>query len=134
MHLPDDVLAVLPARFTDSTAWQVALHVALPRVCPVILFRQITGKHKQQGGGWMHGMPKGACDLGGWARGGLGVQIEAKLGTGRLEPAQKVWRRTCATWGAVHLTAHANHEEPAADQVLRVAVALNAALAERGVR
>jgi len=133
IQLPDDVLAELPEHFTDPSEWQGALHLGLPRVCPVQLFRQITGKHKQQGGGWMRGMPKGAADLGGWARGGLTVQIEAKLGTGRLEPLQRRWRTQCAAWGVVHLVAHANHEDPPAEQVLRVAVALNAALAARGV-
>jgi hypothetical protein len=133
LALPDDVLRILPATLTDPTAWQEALRAGLPRVCPVILFRQITGAHKQEGGGWMRGMPKGAADLGGFARGGLSVQIEAKLGSGRPSAEQKRWRAVCQSWGAVHLFAHANATDPTAAQVLRVAAALNAALAARGV-
>ncbi len=131
--LPDDVVRILPATLTDPTAWQEALRACLPRVCPVILYRQITGTHKQEGGGWMRGMPKGAADLGGFARGGLGVQIEAKLGTGRPSPDQKRWRTVCRSWSVVHLFAHANTTDPTVDQVLRVAAELNDALAARGV-
>ena len=133
LTLPDDVVRILPTTLIDPTAWQEALRAGLPRVCPVILFRQITGTHKQEGGGWMRGMPKGAADLGGWARGGLGVQIEAKLGGGRPSADQRRWRKVSGTWGAVHLFAHANTTDPTVDQVLRVAVALNAALRARGV-
>lgn len=133
MQLPPDVLQKLPARLEDPTAWQAALHLALPRLCPVWFGRQITGKKKVERGGWMQGMPAGAADLTGFARGGLRIELEAKLGSGRLEPDQKRWRKVCQSWGVLHLVAHANHEEATVDQVLRVAVALNAALAARGV-
>lgn len=132
--LPPDVLRILPATLNDPSAWVESLRVGLPRVCPVILYRQITGTHKQEHGGWLHGMPKGAADLGGFARGGLAVQIEAKLGSGRPEPKQKRWRTVCGDWQVVHLFAHATTTDPTVDQVLRVAEVLNVALAARGVR
>lgn len=130
--LPPDVLRSLPERLTDPTAWQNALRLALPRLCPIWLGRQIPGAHEAKGG-WLHGMPKGAADLTGMARGGLRVEIEAKLGSGRLEPDQKRWRKLCQSWGALHLVATANLTDRTVDQVLRFAAELNAALAARGI-
>lgn len=133
MVIPEDVLKELPARFAGETPFQDALKLAVPRLLPVWLGRQIPGLHQQTGGGWMQGMPKGAADLTGMVRGGLRIEIEVKFADGKLSPAQKRWRTVCRSWGVLHLEAHADGSRPAGVEVLAFAQQLRTALLARGV-
>ena len=128
MVIPDDVLRALPSRVKNETEWQSAIRLALPRLCPMLLVRQIPGDHKEEGGGWLHGAPVGAADLGGWLEGGRAVQIECKFGRGKLSREQRRWQQTCFAWGVVHVVATGNAAESTVVQVVRVAEMVRAAV------
>ena len=130
--IPDDVRAALPERFETEQQFQNALRLALPRMLPVMLFRQVPGKHKQAEGAWMQGAPVGAADLTGWARGGLRVEIECKL-AGRLTSRQARWRDACAEWGVAHLVAVASPLCDATTSVNVTAANLRDLLRRKGV-
>ena len=80
MPVPPDVLRALPAYCASEAEWQAALELVLCRVLPVRLFRQVPGKRKVEGGGWMRGAPVGASDLTGWVTGpGTRIELECKF-------------------------------------------------------
>ena len=134
MPIPPDVLRALPEYCTSEAEWQAALVLVLCRVLPVRLFRQIPGKHKVQGGGWMRGAPVGAADLTGWVVGpGTRVEIECKWGDGPTSKAQRVWAREAKAAGCVVLSLRGRSELPTAVQVLLAADELGALLRDRGV-
>lgn len=124
----------LPVALDTEQAWQSALRLVLPRVLPVMLHRQIPGRHEQAGGGWMTGAPVGAADLSGWARGGLRVELEAKYGRGSLRPEQRRWMGVCRTWGVLYLVLRYEVESDLRGNLIASITTLSTALAERGVR
>ena len=134
MVIPDDVLRALPSRVANETEWQSALRIALPRLLPMLLIRQIPGDHKEEGGGWLHGAPVGAADLGGWIEGGRALQIECKFGRGKLSREQRRWQQTCFAWGVVHVVATGNGAEPTVVQIVRAAEMVRAACCSTEVR
>jgi hypothetical protein len=98
----------LPERAEQESTYMNALRLALPRACPVKLFRQMPGFHEMKRGGAVHGAPKGAADLTGWIVAphpmrGLRVEIECKYGAGRTRPEQRAWLAVCAADGVVAL-------------------------------
>lgn len=134
MPVPPDVLRALPAYCASEAEWQAALELVLCRVLPVRLFRQVPGKRKVEGGGWMRGAPVGASDLTGWVTGpGTRIELECKFDDGRTSKAQRVWAREAAQAGCVVLSLRGRSELPTAVQVLLAVDELAAVLRGRGV-
>lgn len=112
MILPPDLEPVLPEHATSEQGWMAALHLTLPRVLRVRVFRQIPGKKPVQARprsaevSWMRGAPVGAADLTGWCRGtGRRLEIECKYGNGRTTAEQARWIATASEEGVVALVA-----------------------------
>lgn len=99
------VLAVelmLPPAIESEQPWMQALRLALPRLLPVKLFRQVPGRHKVERGGVMHGAPVGAADLTGYVVGsGRRIELEVKHSAGKLRPEQRRWLDACAADGVI---------------------------------
>ncbi len=139
--LPSVLAAVnAPAHCDDEQPWMQVLRLALPRVLPVKLFRQQTGRHKVERGGIVQGAPVGAADLTGYVVGvGLRIEIECKYGDGerktdkkRLE-AQRRWLAVCAADGCVALMLTYDERASTLLNVQAAVDALRAALLARGV-
>lgn len=128
--IPSDI--TLPERAITEQEWQSALRLVLPRLVPVLLFRQIPGKHRHERGAWMQGAPVGAADLTGWAKGGLRIELECKYGAGKTTSEQQRWLDVALSWGVVAFVARYETTDTLATNVLRVASALAIALSAEG--
>lgn len=125
--LPPDLDAVLPERAASEQEWQQALLLALPRLLPLRLFRQVPGGKKVVGGGFMRGAPVGAADLGGWVVGsGRAVQIECKHHTTSTTEAQRRWAETAHAEGVIAITARCIPGETLREGIDRIALVLRA--------
>lgn len=130
--IPDDIATVLPEHAASEQEWQNALRLALPRLLPVKLFRQVPGSHKIERGAWMKGAPVGASDLTGWtvgpreAGGGLRIEIECKHGTTKLTAEQQRWIDAATADGVIACSARYIRGESLGANILRIATALRA--------
>lgn len=99
----------LPAALESEQPWMQVLRLALPRLLPVKLFRQVPGRHKVERGGVMQGAPVGAADLTGYVVGpGRRIELEVKHSAGKhsagkLRPEQRRWLDACAADGVIAL-------------------------------
>lgn len=127
MVIPPDLDATLPERAASEQEWMSALLLVVPRVVRVRLFRQVPGGRRVAGGGFMRGAPVGAADLTGWCRGsGRRVEIECKLGSGRLTAEQERWLATAGEEGVVALVARYEPAETLRANLARIVDALRA--------
>jgi hypothetical protein len=62
---------------------------------------------------------KGQCDLYGYIRGGLTVEIEIKSHNGRMSPEQMAWQTWCLEWRIPHVVLRAKKEETEEETVER---------------
>jgi len=114
----------LPSALEHEQPWQQVLWLALPRLFPMRLWRQVPGKHKVERGGVMRGAPPGAADLTGDVIGtGRRIELEVKFAGAPLRPAQRRWLTERAADGCVTVVVD---YDPRADlaENLRVAAGL----------
>lgn len=120
----------LPLWCESEQAFMQALRLALPRLLPVKLFRQVPGRHKVHRGGVMQGAPVGASDLTGYVVGSARrIELEVKHGVGRLRPEQRRWIEVCAADGVLALVVTYDPRGDTATNILVSAAQLAAALA-----
>lgn len=129
-----DVLAIggglgLPLVCESEQAFMQALRLALPRLLPVKLFRQVPGRHKVHRGGVMQGAPVGASDLTGYVLGSARrIELEVKHGAGKLRPEQRRWIEVCAADGVLALVVSYDPRGDTATNILASAAQLAAAI------
>lgn len=131
--IPPDLELALPEHAASEQEWMAALHLVVPRVVRVKLFRQIPGKKpvakrpRSAEVSWMRGAPTGAADLTGWVRGsGRRIELECKYAGGKLTSDQERWIVTASDKGVVALVARYEPGESLRANLSRVVDALRA--------
>jgi hypothetical protein len=107
---------------TLESTLQTALLLAAPRELPDLrLFRRNVGVARLRGGHTVSFAIAGQCDLFGYWKGGIAVEVELKTADApkRLPPDQQVWADWCANWGVPHIVLRAAKAETVETTVQR---------------